>query len=695
MPQFDSMEDPSHQIKSSFRIVSKYAVQLIDRIKMGEHSFVLMIAVLIGMLGGFGAVGIQFTIRKFENLFWGGNFNLDTIAGIHWAWKVIIPMLGGVFVGLVIQFFAREAKGHGVPEVMEAIALRNGIIRPRVVIAKLMASAVYIASGGSVGREGPVIQIGAAIGSSMGQLFRVNPRRMRIFVACGAASGIAAAFNAPVAGALFAVEVILADFAVPQFSPVVISSVVATVVSRHFLGDFPAFVVPKYHLGSPTELAFYVVLGLLAAGVALLFIKTLYASEAFFDGLKWPEPVKVGLGGAGIGMVGLFFPQIFGVGYDTITSALNGQIIWQLALALVFLKIFSTSLSLGSGGSGGIFAPSLFLGALLGSFYGSVIAYYFPSLEIYSGAYALVAMGAVVAAATHGPIAAILIIFEMSGDYKIILPLMITCIIATLIAMRLKQESIYTLKLKLRGINLYGGREINVLKSLSVSDVYRHTAETLDESVGFQEIVEKMADSRHSYFYIVNKDGKIVGSISLNEIRQTIIDYENLKNLLIASDIMNPEVVTVLADENLDDVMKKFGRHNIDEFPVLDKSNEKNIIGSVWQQDVIEIYNRQIFMRDMSGELGGGIKRIGSKKYVPVYDNFHLVELEAPNTFIGKTLGQLNLRVRFGAEIILVKKSPHNKVHETVQPDGNYKVEMGDVLLLLGTKKNLEILEKQ
>jgi CIC family chloride channel protein len=337
------MEDPAKQTKSVLESVSDRAIALVERFKMGEHSFILIVAVLIGIVGGFGAVGIQYSIHEFEVLFWGGNFKLDKIANIHWAWKIFIPTMGGIFVGLIIQFFAREAKGHGVPEVMEAISLRNGIIRPRVVIAKLLASAVYIASGGSVGREGPVIQIGSAIGSSLGQLFRVNPKRMRTFVACGAASGIAAAFNAPVAGALFAVEIILGDFAVPQFSPVVISSVMATVVSRHFLGDFPAFVVPKYHLGSPVELGFYVILGFLAAGVALLFIKTLYKSEEFFENLKWPEPVKAGIGGAGIGIIGIFFPQIFGVGYDTITSALNGNLLWQMALGLVFPVTFSGS----------------------------------------------------------------------------------------------------------------------------------------------------------------------------------------------------------------------------------------------------------------------------------------------------------------------------------------------------------------
>jgi CIC family chloride channel protein len=685
------MNDPSSKKEISFyKRLSNYASRLADSIKMRENSFVLTVAVFIGMIGGYGAVGIQYLIHEFQYLFWGGEFNLDTIANVSYLYRILIPTAGGVFVGFIIQYIAKEAKGHGVPEVMDAIIMRNGIIRPRVVFAKLIASAVYIASGGSVGREGPVIQIGSAVGSTIGQFFRVNAKRMRTFVACGAASGIAAAFNAPVAGALFAVEVILGDFAVPQFSAVVISSVMATVVSRTYLGNYPAFEVPQYQLGSPIELVFYVVLGFLAAGVALLFIRVLYRSEEFFDKKKWPEPLKAGLGGLGIGLMGLLFPQIYGVGYDTITSALNNSLLWQIALVLVFVKILATSLSLGSGGSGGVFAPSLFLGAMLGSFFGSLLSQVFPDLNISPGAYALVAMGGVVAAATHGPIAAILIIFEMSGDYKIMLPLMITCIISTVLAMKIREESIYTLKLKLRGINIFGGRELNVLKTMKVQDVYRKSVEIIKESESFPTIVEKMASSQHSYFYVVDKTNKILGSVSLNEIRRTILDYDNLKNLLIASDIMNPKVISVSPDDNLDEVMKTFGHYNLDELPVVTKGNGNEILGSIWQHDVIETYNKQIFLRDMSGELGGGIRQTIQKKTVPVIDKYYLVHLEAPTIFIDKTLKELDLRSRFGADVLLIKK----KSAKTIQPDANYKIELGDGLLIFGERGSLEKLEK-
>ena len=320
-----------------------------------EHTFMVIVAAIIGVLGGLGAVSIQFLIKLFQDLFWGngGDVTLAYLETVPLYMKILIPVVGSAIVGLIIHFFSKEAKGHGVPEVMEAIALRNGKIRPRVVFAKLFASSLYIGAGGSVGREGPVIQVGSAIGSALGQFFRVNPQRTKTFVACGAASGIAAAFNAPIAGALFSVEIILGDFGVAQFSPIVISSVVATVVSRHFLGDFPAFEVPAYELVSPLELIPYVILGILAGAVALLFSRTLYKLEDFFDNLKFNVVFKTIIGGFLLGTMGIFVPHIYGVGYDTMNAALLGNLTWTTMLLLIFAKIAATSISLGSGGSGG------------------------------------------------------------------------------------------------------------------------------------------------------------------------------------------------------------------------------------------------------------------------------------------------------------------------------------------------------
>ena len=668
-------------------------INLVERAKLTEHTFVLVIAVLIGLLGGFGAVLIQYAIKEFQLLFWQGKFNLETISQVAWYWKILIPMFGGIIVGLVIQFFAKEAKGHGVPEVMQAIALRNGKIRPRVAIAKLFSSALYIASGGSVGREGPVIQIGSAVGSAIGQFFRVNQKRMRVFVACGAASGIAAAFNAPVAGALFAVEIILGDFAVAQFSPIVISSVTATVVSRHFLGDFPAFVIPAYNLVSPLELVNYVVLGFLAGFVAILFIKVLYASEDFFDKIKLPEYVKAGFGGIMIGTIALYFPQVFGVGYDTMDSALSGHLLGWLAFALIFLKIIATSISLGSGGSGGVFAPSLFLGAMLGTFFGFAVNTFFPEWTAESGAYALVAMGGVVGATTHGPITAILIIFELTNDYKIILPLMITTIIATLISVRFQKESIYTLKLVRKGINIFAGREVNVLRSLKVETVVKSSINTVQEETPFSILLEKIVNSQHNYTYMLNKNNEITGFISMNEIRQTITDYDNLKDLLIAKDIAQQSVAKIKESDNLDYVMKEFSRTGHDELPVIRAGSKSEIIGTISQIDVINTYNHQIFLRDMSGELGSSMQKAEDAKSVHVVDKYYFHEIEAPSPFIGKNLADLNIRNNYNLEAVLLKRQKINsgKLEDRyIQPKAKTVLRLNDRLLLFGAKKDFK-----
>ncbi len=665
--------------------------------KMTEHTFVLLMAVVIGLLGGYGAVLIQFTIRVFQHLFWRGTFNLETIHAIAWYWKVIIPLGGGIVVGLVIQFYAREAKGHGVPEVMEAIALHNGIIRVRVVIAKLFSSALYIAAGGSVGREGPVIQIGSAVGSSVGQFFKVTHKRMRTFVACGAASGIAAAFNAPVAGALFAVEIILGDFAVPQFSPIVISSVTATIVSRHFLGDFPAFVVPAYHLYSPLELINYVVLGVLAGMTAVAFIKSLYYMEDFFDNMKTPQYVQSAIGGIAIGLIGIKFPEIFGVGYDSIDMALAGHIAGWLALILVGVKVIATSISLGSGGSGGIFAPSLFMGALLGVFFGGLIHYWFPDWTAGPGAYALVAMGGVVGATTHGPITAILIIFELTNDYKIILPLMITTIISTLISMRMQKESIYTLKLVRRGINIFAGREVNVLKSLKVSDVVKQSINLIRENDSFTDVLEQIIHSPHNYAYVVDENDQLTGYISMHEIRQTITDYENLKHLLIARDVALPDVEIVRESDNLDYVMKQFGRTGLEEMPVISDDHEKRILGTIWQRDVINAYNQQIFLRDMSGEVADSVHHVNEGKSVHVVDKYYFYELDVPSPLIGKSLIEIDLRKKYNLELILIRRTRtirNKKATQYIHPHAQTHLKLNDVLLVFGLKEDAENFRK-
>lgn len=662
--------------------------------KSTEHIFMVVVAALIGLIGGLGAVGIQFMIKMFKRLFWGSwDLTIEYFNQISMLHKLAAPAIGGLIVGLIIYFVAKEAKGHGVPEVMVAIALRNGIIRARVVFAKLFASSIYIGAGGSVGREGPVIQIGSAVGSAFGQFLQVNTQRMKTFVACGAAAGIAAAFNAPIAGALFSVEVILSDFGVPQFSPIVISSVVATVVSRNFLGDFPAFVVPKYILTNPYELFPYAILGLFAGIVALMFINTLHKCEEFFEKIPIPIFVTTVIGGLLVGAMGIFVPHIYGVGYDTMDMALSGELFWQWLLLLIFMKIIATSISLGSGGSGGVFAPSLFLGAMTGGFFGEFVHQFFPNSTATSGAYALVGMGAVVAAATHAPITAILIIFEMTNDYKIILPLMISCIIGTLLSTKLQKESIYTIKLIRRGIDIFKGRDVNVLRAIKVKEIMDEKIETIPTSMPFQTLMKRILESPRPQFIVVDKEGEFEGVITLSQIRQSLHDEEFLADLVVAHDILNPEVPTITESENLDSAMKLFGNEEIDILPVVADSDSRKPIGQISRRSVLDAYNKEISKLDVTSELAGSLKLLEKGKTLDFVEGYNLAEIQCPKKFAGKSLKSLHLRQDYNIQVILIKRLGLRGKETSIVPEPVDRLRLEDKLIIVGPEKSIEQLK--
>lgn len=558
-----------------------------------------VLATIVGLAGGFGAIGFRYLIGFVQTISYGSASNLLELAPLTpWYLRIWIPAFGGLLVGPLVYFLAREAKGHGVPEVMEAVALRSGIIRKRIVIIKSFVSAICIGTGGSVGREGPIVQIGSSVGSSIGQVLRVSQDRIRALVGCGAAAGIAATFNAPVAGSMFALEIVLGDFGLATFSPIVISSVVATAVSRHFLGNAPAFIVPPYQLVSAWEFPLYVILGLFCALVAVTFTTVLYRSEDVFDLLRIPEYLKASLGGIILGSIGLLFPHILGVGYPAIDLAFMQKLSGWVLLLLVVFKILGTSIILGSGGSGGIFAPSLFMGAMAGGFFGSIADYLFPQVTAPPGAYSLVGMGAVVSGTTHGPLSAILILFEMTGDYKIILPLMIACIVSSLASGQMLKESIYTFKLARRGVNIKAGKEVNVLKSISVSDVMNPEVETIPEDINLGGLAEKIAKSKYKSFPVVDREGNLTGVLTYYDYRDVVFD-ENLKDLVVVKELATPKAVTVSMDDNLFSAMEKITSKDFSILPVVSVHDPLQLVGVLTRRDIISAYNRAVIKKSV------------------------------------------------------------------------------------------------
>ncbi|MEK8021833.1 MAG: chloride channel protein, partial [Candidatus Parabeggiatoa sp.] len=464
---------------------------------------VTTLAVIVGIGAGFGAIFTEWLVEVvhhifFETKLWG----LLEFAGAYHL--VLIPALGAMIFAPIIIHFAREAKGHGVSEVLEAVSIRGGRIHPRVGVVKSLSSALCIGTGGSVGLEGPIAQIGSALGSTVGQIFTLTEERIRLLLACGAGAGIAATFHAPITGSIFALEIILGHLEARYFSAVVISAVVADTIAQFF--DKKSFIVPLYSLVSSWELLLYALLGVLAGASAFGFTKVLYWMEELWDKIPLSEYAKPVLGGLLLGILGLitFFqadgmPRFFGMGYSSMEDALNGDLALNLIFALFIIKIFTTSLTLGSGGSGGTFTPTLFMGAMLGGSFGHLVNMWFPAITAPAGAYAMAGMAAFFGGAAHAPVTAIIVAFELTGNYHIILPIMLATVISTLVAQSIHPSSMYTMKLVRRGIKVRRGapgQELFVMDSITVGEAMSKQIEVVPLGLPLLDLMEKF-DKTH------------------------------------------------------------------------------------------------------------------------------------------------------------------------------------------------------
>jgi len=561
----------------------------VDTLKKREFIIVNTLAVLIGIMGGYVAIILRYMIIFFQNIFFYGTFSFGETTILKHSLGpavIFIPAIGGIFVGLLVYYGAQEAKGHGMPEVMEAILFKAGKIRPVVGVVKAVASAICIASGGSTGREGPIIQIGASLGSTLGQYFKFRPNLLKVLVGCGAAAGLAATFNTPIAGVIFTFEVVLFEFKTRSFIPIVISTVFATFISRYYLGDFPAFRVPKYSFVHPVEFGFYLLLGLLAGLLSVVVIKSLYGVEDFFDRLKVPEFIKPAIGGLVVGIMGFTHPEIFGIGYETVEKALNSSLPLKILLILILLKILSLSFTIGSGGSGGIFAPTLYIGAVLGGAFGEVMHHFFPHFTANSGAYALVGMAALFAGVSRATLTAIIILFEMTLNYKIILPLMFACVVADGVSWLLTDATIYTMKLKRKGFLLNLDMEVDPLELKRVEDVMNRNIIKVVSNDRVKDVFELMVESHHHGFPVVNRKGLLIGLITEDELLR---DISRGKENIPVKDSIAAKLIVTYPDENLHRALHKMVLHHVDYLPVVSRKNPRKLLGIVSRSDILKI----------------------------------------------------------------------------------------------------------
>ncbi|MCB9102380.1 MAG: chloride channel protein [Anaerolineales bacterium] len=582
-----------------------------ERLKSGVNfnNFATLIVVAVVMGAGTGLITVIFV----KAIAWVRHISFEEglpqlLAPLGVGWIILVPVIGSLITGPMIAFWAIEAKGHGVPEVMQAIIMRRGRIRPRVALVKSVASAICIGTGGSAGREGPIVQVGAALGSTAAQLLGLGPQRTITLVACGAAAGISATFNAPIAGVIFAMEVILGEFTTHYFGMVVIAAVAASIVSREFLGDNPAFAIPSYALVSAWELPMYALLGVLAALVGRGFVKILYYFEDLFDDWRFPTAFKPAVGAIGVGLIGVLYPQALGAGLTTIEQGLNGSLPWTLLLVLVFAKLMATTFTLGSGNSGGIFSPSLYMGAMLGGVFGVGVHALFPTVTASSGAYALVGMASVFSAAAHAPLTAFLIVFEMSGDYRMILPLMVTVGLSTLLSQTMSPLSIYTLKLANKGIPLERDRDVDVMKGITVGEAMTQKPDIVRAEMSLPQLADRFVETRHHGFPVLDKDEQLLGVVTIKDLEQAP-DHVNEQPPLVA-DITHQEIVVAYPGDPLSKALRYMSDRGFGRIPVVDPQQPKRLVGLLRRVDVVRAYRRAI-LRKMENQYATENLRLG------------------------------------------------------------------------------------
>jgi len=549
-----------------------------------EFQVTLFWAGVIGFLGAVGSIAFHWLATLAHMALTGSaDPSMAESFGHLPLWqRFITPTVGGLIAGFVVFFAARWRGDIATTDYMEAVVLGDGKLSVRLSIVKCLSSMFTIASGGSIGREGPLVQLAALSASILGRIRAWPALRLRLLVACGAAAGIASAYNAPIAGALFVAEIVLGSVAIEIFGPLVFASVIATLTVRGFAGGNPLYDIPPFKLNGSWEIGPYLLLGLVSGLAAPWFLQFLHQSERLFTRTKLPIYVRMSLGGLIVGALAILHPEVCGNGYSVVNALLHGKLIWQsLAVILVF-KIIATGATFGSGAVGGVFTPTLFVGASLGYLFGTMFHLAFPAATISPIAFALVGMGAFLAGTTHAPVMAIIMIFELTLDYQIILPLMLACVLAYYISARIEPRSIYSESLERKG----GGRFSAQLVDVNVSDLMKLDPISVHTNAGFAEIAQKFLTNRFNYLYVTDDDRRFLGAVSLHDIKDFLKD-PSIADLVIAHDLTRDQFPVITLKTPLSEALTTFGHHDGDRLPVVESVEQRRLVGSLSKTDLI------------------------------------------------------------------------------------------------------------
>ena len=555
----------------------------------------------IGLVAGLIAFLLYKLIGLFTNLFFYHRFAADFLSARHnqlgW-WVIPVPVIGGIIVGVMAKYGTPKIKGHGIPEAMEAVLFNRSRIQPRVAILKPISAAIAIGTGGPFGAEGPIIQTGGAVGSLVGQAFHTTASERKVLLACGAAAGMSATFNTPIAGVILAIELLLFEFKARSFIPLVIASTLATAVHMQLLGAGPMFKVTAMDFGVPRALPFYLLLGVICGLAAVGFSKLLYWTEDQFEKLPVDELWWPAIGALGLGVIGYLVPRVLGVGYDTIGDILNANLAWKMLLVVMVAKAIALVISLGSGTSGGLLAPMFMSSAAMGGVFAMAVDKIFPTANLSPGAFALVAMGAVFGSASRATFAFIIFAFEITRDYNSVLPLMLVSVIADGMAMLLMpRASIMTEKLARRGLHIHQEYETDVLQQVMVSETMDREIPAIPASMKVSELADRIARrdpevSRHQGLLVLDVDGKLAGVLTRGDVLRALEDDPTGTMTVLEASTLDP--VVTYPDELLHDASSKMLRNNIGRLPVVDRSDPQKVVGYLGRPGIMAARLRRL-----------------------------------------------------------------------------------------------------
>lgn len=656
-----------------------------------------MISIFIGIFIGFVSIFIKHLIYEVQYYcFNTRNENLlNILPKLPWYVKIFSPCIGGLIVGILFNTIFKDSSGDGVEKVMISVATKGGKLKMPGVLGRIIGSAISVGSGGSTGREGPIIHIAGGIASSLGQIFSFNQESLKILVGVGVASGIASVFNAPIAGTFFAVEIILGDFAIRTLTPIILSSVSATVVSGYFIEPIIPFekILQNYTIRNPLELLEFVLLGIITSISSIFFIKNLILSEEFFNNLNIPKFLKPAFGGLCVGLIGFQIPEIMGLGYDAIANIIQTSneinILgspWIMLFLFFIFKTISTGLTLSSGGSGGTLIPSLFLGCVVGKLYGIALENIFPEADINSSVYSIIGMSGLLSGTTQAPIMCIMLFFEFTNNYQIVVPVVITSFISTLFTKYTFGYTIYTIKLKKLGINVYDVLEKTIMSNISISEIMtKNTSYKIFKNTNIKRSLDLFYKLQTNILFVINEKEELIGTLKFFHVK-SILNQENAYNNTIDS-IMEKTIRYVLPTDSLSRCMKIFSSIEEGVLPIIQSEENFKLIGIIDQKRIWYIYNIEVKKNnEQTMRFSSKVGDVSKKGYIDFSANYRFESLPVPAFFIGKKLGDLNIRKDYEITIFTIVRKDESK-HTLASPNTIFHKD--DYIVIAGEHKNL------